>query len=202
MQRDNLRSLRASISGSRATTFSKLVKTFFELTTVSSEVRLEVTLEWWGRGGTVNDDCDEVLRPCISRTVGRADAIEVTEGLVRRPLEPGELSRLAEMEELLAEEECLRSLSDLEDSEGILVVCDEHSQVSLLSLPGDMPGESISRMWGPTKGSVLRQRTKRSGRDSSHVFDVNSVPSGGYPEIRAWVDATQTEGRVVEVAVE
>lgn len=143
MQRDNLRSLRASISGSRPATFWKFVRTFFEDTTVSSETSLGVKLGWCGLGGTVKVDCDEVLRLCISRTVGRAAAIEVTEGLVRLPLEPGELSRLAETEELLAEEECLRFPSKVEESDPVLVVCEDLSQFSLLSLPGEIPGESI-----------------------------------------------------------
>lgn len=109
---DSLISRLLSTSGFRAATFSKFVKTFLELTTVPSEGFLA---ELRSEDREVKDDC---LFSRSSRTVGKEDEMEVTDGLVRRPFDPGETSRL-EADEVLAEEEYLRS--DLEDTDPILL---------------------------------------------------------------------------------
>ena len=57
-----------------------------------------------------------VLWICFSRTVGNCEEAEATEGLDRRPREPEEsLLSFVDSVEVLADDECLLSVAEVED---------------------------------------------------------------------------------------
>ena len=82
------------------------VFTFCELTTVSSELRCD-------RLGDFSSDM--VLCRFFSRTVGNCEESEITEGLDRRPREPESLLSFVDSVELLADDECLLSVTEAGD---------------------------------------------------------------------------------------
>ena len=84
---------------------------FFELTTASSEPNLAKL------GGFFTEFKDKALCWFFSRTVGSCEKAEATEGRERRP-RPLEVSLLSPVVpvEVLADEECIRSVLDVGDS--------------------------------------------------------------------------------------